>query len=194
MAAENKKPTRKYDINRDPYLGPIYRVGKSILTLLTLPFILPTLIIILCVYLKTAGRVILSILMGIIGFLLGVLWVDLLLASRISSYSEVQIAYLSIGIVLAAIFGIIGWKFGWEKAAPLLEMSYTGALKRVGIKMLIMVGIFLLISVIVGIFPMENGAAIPGIGSIVPVIYWLITLIRPNKKTKAEEIADQIRE
>jgi hypothetical protein len=187
MAAENKKPARKYDINRDPYLGPVYRVGKSILTLLTLPFILPTLIITLCVYLKTAGRVILSILMGVIGFFWVALLTYLLLVPRIS-YSYQWIAYLSIGIVLAAIFGVIGWKFAWEKAVPLLEMSTVSATKRVGIKILIMAAIFLLITILPGML-IVDGATILSIGSTVPVIYWLITLIKPKKKTKAEEIA-----
>jgi hypothetical protein len=211
MAIENKTPTQKDDINDDPMLRPVYRIGKSLLTFPALLFILPSLVITFCVYLKTAGRVLLSILMGGIGFFWGVLLVNTFMESPslVHSYMDetidgtfVQtlvensnfkkeetlfvIILLSVAIVLTLLLGIICWIFGWKKAVPLLEMNIIDASKRITLKILIMFGIFILVLIalleLTSILSRAEDVTVFGIASIVPVIYWLITLIRPKKK------------
>ena len=63
----------KYD--DDPNIGPLYRVGRSLLAVLGIVFYLPAGIIVLCVRLKLFGRILITILMAAIGFFgVGILW------------------------------------------------------------------------------------------------------------------------
>jgi hypothetical protein len=107
----------KYD--DDPNVGPVVRVGRSLLTIPAIIFFLPAGIICLCVYLKTVGRVITVVLMAAIGFFSALLYC--LEAFDLDSPKD---DVLIITILSAIVFAVIGWIFGWKKAIPLGDMSF----------------------------------------------------------------------
>ena len=168
--------------NDGPYVGPIYRVGKSLLMIPVIIFFIPAGIIWGCVHLKNIGHIILSILMAVIGFSIGVLY-----CSEIFNIREDNLVII-ISIIFSIVFGIVGYIFAWKKAIPFNEMSMIQSSKIVFFQVLKMI-LILILALIINSFIQDKFKnnyqdAVNGIILALPIIYWLIILIIEKKKNE----------